>query len=148
LDAGPGFASYLWQDGSAGRYYTAINTGTYRVTVADSHGCSGSDSVQLKNCDSTLFVPDAFSPNNDGVNDVFKVVSSGDNLPGFSMQIFDRWGALVFESTDINKGWNGQIQNRLAPSDTYVWIITYQQFSLTSANGSTKRKHGTVVLIR
>ena len=99
LDAGPGFTSYLWQDNSTGRYYSANNAGTYQVTVTDSRGCSGSDSVQLKNYDSTLFVPDAFSPNDDGVNDIFKVVSSGDNIPGFSIRIFDRWGALVFEST-------------------------------------------------
>jgi len=148
LDAGPGFDSYLWQDGSTNRYYTAINTGTFRVTVTDSLGCSGSDSVQIKNCDSTLFVPEAFTPNNDGVNDVFRVISSGDNITSFSMQIFDRWGALVFESTDIKKGWNGQLQNRLAPPGTYAWIITYQQTSGSTADPSTTTKHGTVVLIR
>jgi len=148
LDAGSGFASYLWQDGSTGRYDTAINVGTYRVTVTDSHGCTGSDSVQLKNCDSALYVPNAFSPNNDGINDVFKVVSSGDNITSFSMRIFDRWGELVFESTDINKGWDGQLQNRFAPTGTYVWIITYKLSSPSTPSSSPIIKHGTVVLLR
>ena len=148
LDAGPGFKSYVWQDGSTGRYYTANNKGKFMVTVTDSLGCKGSDSVQIKNCDSTVFVPDAFSPNNDGLNDVFRVISSAENLTGFSMQIFDRWGELVFESTDINQGWNGQIKNRLAPADTYVWVITYQQFSISNVNAAKTSKRGTVVLIR
>jgi gliding motility-associated-like protein len=148
LDAGSGYASYLWQDGSTGQNYTATNIGTYLVTVTDSHGCIGSDSVQLKNCDSTLFVPSAFSPNGDGVNDVFRVVSSADNITRFSLQIYDRWVELVFESTDINEGWNGQIKNRLAPADSYVWAITYQQTSVSNANASRMHKRGTVVLIR
>jgi len=148
LDAGPGFTSYLWQDGSPGQYYTATNTGNYMVTVTDSFGCIGSDSVQVKNCDSALFVPDAFTPNNDGLNDVFRAVSSGDNITRFSMQIYDRWGALVFESNDIIQGWNGQIKNKLAPADTYVWVITYQPFSISNAHASTTRERGTVVLIR
>jgi gliding motility-associated-like protein len=148
LNAGSGYASYLWQDGSTSQYYTATNVGTYRVTVSDSHGCLGSDSVQLKNCDSTLFVPDAFSPNGDGVNDVFRVVSSGDNITNFSMQVFDRWGDLVFESSDINKGWDGQLRNQLAPAGTYVWKITYHLSSPSNTYGSTISKHGTVILIR
>jgi len=118
------------------------------VTVTDSFGCIGSDSVQVKNCDSALFVPDAFTPNNDGLNDVFRAVSSGDNITRFSMQIYDRWGALVFESNDIIQGWNGQIKNKLAPADTYVWVITYQPFSISNAHASTTRERGTVVLIR
>ena len=104
--------------------------------------------MQLKNCDSTLFVPDAFSPNGDGVNDVFRVVSSGDNITNFSMQVFDRWGELVFESSDINKGWDGQLRNQLAPAGTYVWKITYHLSSPSNTYGSTISKHGTVILIR
>jgi gliding motility-associated-like protein len=148
LDAGSGYSSYLWQDGSTGQYYTATNVGTYLVTVTDSHGCKGSDSVQLKSCDSTLFVPNAFTPNGDGLNDVFKVVYSEDNITSFSMRIFDRWGELVFESTDITKGWDGKIKNKLAPTGTYVWIITYQTSSPSNTNTSTISKHGTVILLK
>lgn len=148
LDAGSGFVSYLWQDGSTGRYYTATNAGTYSVTVTDSLGCKGSDSVQLKSCDSTLFVPNAFTPNHDGVNDVFRVVSPGDNMISFLMRIFDRWGELVFESSDINQGWDGQLQNKPAPAGTYVWMITYQLSSPSNTYPSKISKHGTVILLR
>ena len=148
LDAGSGYASYLWQDGSTSRYYTATNVGKYKVTVSDSHGCMGSDSVQLKNCDSTLFVPDAFTPNGDGVNDIFRVVSSGDNITNFSLQVFDRWGELVFESTDINRGWDGQLRTQPAPAGTYVWKITCHLSSPSNTGASTINKRGTVILIR
>jgi gliding motility-associated-like protein len=148
LDAGAGFVTYLWQDGSTGRYYTATNAGTYRVTVTDTHGCTGSDSVQLKNCDSALYVPNAFSPNGDGKNDVFRVVSTGDNVSDFSMLIYDRWGELVFQTTDIHSGWDGQMQGRPAPAGTYVWMISYQEVVPSSANPVMVKKHGTVVLVR
>ncbi len=148
LDAGAGFASYLWQDGSTGRYYTATNVGIYRVTVTDVHACTGSDSVELKSCDSTIFVPTAFSPNGDGENDSFRVVSTADNVSGFSMLIYDRWGALVFQTTDFHSGWNGQLQGRPAPAGTYAWMITYQEVVPSSANPVTVKRHGTVVLVR
>jgi gliding motility-associated-like protein len=148
LDAGAGFASYLWQDGSTGRYYTATNAGIYRVTVTDVHACTGSDSVELKSCDSTIFIPTAFSPNGDGENDSFRVVSTADNVSGFSMLIYDRWGALVFQTTDFHSGWNGQLQGRPAPAGTYAWMITYQEVVPSSANPVTVKRHGTVVLVR
>jgi gliding motility-associated-like protein len=148
LDAGSNYASYIWQDGNTSRYYTATNIGEYSVMVTDVNGCKGGDTVHVKNCDSTVFVPNAFSPNNDRLNDVFRAVSTGDNITRFSMKIFDRWGALIFESNDIYEGWTGEVKTELAPSDTYIWIITYQQSSVSTNNVSTVSKRGTVVLLR
>jgi len=148
LNAGPGFASYLWQDGSTGQYYNATERGIYKVTVTDYHDCKTSDSVQMKDCDSTLFLPNVFSPNNDGLNDVFKVMGAAENVSRFNMQIFDRWGELVFETNLVDQGWDGNRKNKPAPADTYIWVINYQAFSLTTESSLKKSKRGTVVLIR
>jgi len=148
LDAGPGFAAYLWQDGSSSRYFTATEAGIYRVTVTDSMGCSASDSVLLKNCDTLLFVPNAFIPNGDGVNDVFRVVTSLDGIVSFDMRIFNRWGEMVFESTDIHSGWNGMVNGRLAPEGSYAWTLVYKGSSQSSTFPPAISLHGTVVLIR
>jgi gliding motility-associated-like protein len=146
LDAGQGYTAYLWQDGSTGRYLTATNEGVYRVTVTDSLGCMASDSVLLKVCDALMVVPDAFTPNGDGLNDEFKVVTSQEGITGFSMRIFNRWGELVFESSDVHHGWNGMIKGNYAAPDTYAWKIVYQISSQTNSSSTTL--HGTVILIR
>jgi gliding motility-associated-like protein len=148
LDAGPGFITYLWQDGSTGRYFTATNEGVYRVTVTDSLGCSASDSVLMKICDALIIVPDAFTPNDDGLNDEFKVVTSQEGIITFSMLVYNRWGEMVFESSDVHHGWDGKVNGRNAPPDTYVWKIVYQTSSLANPSTSTTTLHGTVTLIR
>jgi gliding motility-associated-like protein len=148
LDAGPGFSAYLWQDGSTGRYYMAINQGVYRVTVTDSLGCTASDSVLMKACDELMFVPDAFTPNGDGLNDEFKVITPLEEITGFSMQVYNRWGEMVFESSDIHHGWNGMVNGKYAPPDTYVWKIIYQVPSQGTSSPSSTTLHGTVMLIR
>jgi len=148
LDAGPGFSAYLWQDGSTGRYFTAINPGVYRVTVTDSLGCTASDSVLLKICNVMIYIPDAFTPNGDGLNDEFKVVTSLEGITEFSMQVYNRWGEMVFESSDIHHGWNGIVNGKYAPPDSYVWKIIYQIPSQGTASASSTTLHGTVLLIR
>jgi gliding motility-associated-like protein len=67
----------------------------------------------------TLYFPNAFSPNGDGLNDVFK--ASGTFVESFEMYIYDRWGQLVLKTNDINKGWDGIYRTGDAPQDTYVY---------------------------
>ena len=148
LDAGQGFASYLWQDGSKSRYFTATDEGIYYVTVTDSLGCSASDSILLKVCDALMLLPNAFTPNADGLNDVFRVVTSQEGIISFSMRIYNRWGEIVFESSDIHQGWNGMVNGQYAPVGSYVWNIVYQISTLTSPSTSTHSLHGNVELIR
>lgn len=70
-----------------------------------------------------LYVPDAFSPNNDGVNDLF--LPKGDGIIDFEIRIFDRWGNLIFYSDDMNKGWDGKVNEgrEVAQQDTYIYLI-------------------------
>jgi gliding motility-associated-like protein len=148
LDAGAGFTTYLWQDGSTGRYITATKPDVYRVTVTDSLGCTASDSALVKVCETLVFVPDAFTPNGDGLNDEFKAITSQEGITEFSMRIFNRWGELIFESTDVHIGWNGMVKGQVASPGTYVWKIVYQVSSQGSPSGSSTTLQGTVTLVR
>jgi gliding motility-associated-like protein len=146
LDAGPGFKSYLWQDGSTGRYFMTNGEGVYRVTVTDSVDCTASDSVQVKVCDSRIYVPDAFTPNGDGLNDEFRAVTDQEGITGFSMVVYNRWGQLIFESSDVSHGWNGMAGGKYTEPGAYAWKIVYQVTS--QGNSESTTLHGTVLLIR
>lgn len=117
---------------------------TYRVSVVDNNGCVGADSVNIyvtETCGDDLFVPNSFSPNGDGANDVLYV--RGKHLSGIrSFRIFDRWGNLVFESKDMSHGWNGLYKGRLVDSGVYVYFV-----EAICDNGGTVRKKGNVTLL-
>ncbi len=144
LDAGAGFAAYLWQDGSAGQSFQVSQPGLYQVTVTDSLGCVGSDSVLVKDCVNGIYLPDAFSPDGDGLNDFFKVITGNEDIRDFSMTIFNRWGEMVFESHDMKSGWDGTFKGKPAPANTYIWKIGYKDL-LTD---SDKMLSGNILLIR
>jgi len=86
--------------------------------------------------------PNAFSPNNDGLNDKFKLIAG--NLPKgqFQMKIYNRWGQMIFETNDIEDGWDGTYKSELCQEGVYVWIV------LSSDNESNVLNKGTVTLIR
>jgi gliding motility-associated-like protein len=127
LDAGSGFETYLWQDGSNLQTYTATEAGEYRVEVVNSYGCEGSSSVWLVPCTLELTMPNAFTPNGDRINDVFKPVLLGDITPSrFLMQIYNKWGELVYETSDYSAGWNGFVKGSLAPAGVYAFVINFE----------------------
>lgn len=86
-------------------------------------------------------LPSAFTPNGDGHNDVFKLLYQG-NINLSSIQIFNRWGAIVFETKDIDQGWDGRHNGSLAPSDVYVYVIKL------NVGNDTKPIIGDLTLIR
>lgn len=145
LDAGPGFISYLWKDGSTGRFYEATRQAYYWVTVSDGI-CEASDTILItyNDCEANLVIPNCFTPNGDGYNERFNIVSG--NLSSFSMLIFNRWGQLLFETEDINKGWDGKVNGRLCPIGTYFYLI---KFSYECSTGiiKTDEKTGSITLL-
>lgn len=146
LDAGPAYTSYQWQDGSTGQYYTANDVGLYWVKVTDTAGCSGgSDTVVVKVCETGIYVPTAFSPNYDGINDIFKVVATLDANTSFTMTVVNRWGQTIFESHSFTSGWDGTYNGELMAPGIYAWKIVYQ--SVNSTEQATTLK-GTVTLLR
>ncbi|MCL6524956.1 MAG: gliding motility-associated C-terminal domain-containing protein [Thermoflavifilum sp.] len=139
----PVATSYKWQDGSDSAQRTIYQTGLYWVDVSNACGTArDSIEVQLINCAPELLMPNAFTPNGDGVNDLFRPKPTF-ALRAFSMQIFDRWGKEIFQTTNPQLGWDGNIHGHLAPMGTYVWYIKYQK-----QNGKTFQAKGTVLLIR
>jgi gliding motility-associated-like protein len=113
------------------------------LTATTAIGCATSDTVKFKVFKGPeLYVPSAFSPNNDGVNDVFKFIAVGMKSVDL-FQIYNRYGQLIYSSTDINKGWDGKLNGISQPSSTYVWMIKG-----TDLVGSPHFKRGTVTLVR
>ena len=87
-------------------------------------------------------VPNAFTPNNDGLNDVFKPLIPSP-VTDYHMQIFNRWGQLMFETKDYKTGWDGTYKSQLQATAAFVYLIT-----LIDAFGNPVKKQGTLILIR
>ncbi len=133
--------NYLWSSNQVASHIVNLPQGTYYVTVTDVNNCTNTDSVIItsESCPSYLWFPTAFSPNGDGVNDFFKPKYSFD-LQKFQMRVYNRWGELVFETTNVNEGWNGAYKNTTQPMSTYVWVADYvlgENKKLTSAGNVT-----------
>lgn len=89
----------------------------------------------------TCFIPNAFTPNGNGPNDVFMVY--GMNIDDFELRVYDRWGMLLFTTTDINRGWDGTFQGHRCQEDVYVWKLSY-----LDNFGQRNVQYGHVSLIR
>jgi gliding motility-associated-like protein len=141
------FVAYHWINSGDTLPITKINARNYYVvTVTDGYGCSYRDSIlPVSECEPYLYIPTAFSPNEDGLNDVFIAVS--DHVQLFNMKIFNRWGELIFESNSITKGWNGKYKNMECPEGVYIWLLASD---VQLSNGAIKHfaKKGTLTLFR
>jgi gliding motility-associated-like protein len=145
-----GAVSYLWAFGD-GEISTSTNpvhqynkTGTYEVclTATNQAGCTDTACQQVSAVVVPLFdVPNAFSPNGDGMNDVLLVRGFG--ISKFSFKIFNRWGQLVFESNDPAIGWDGRFKGALQPMDAYAYTV-----QLEFSDGTQGSKQGSVTLLR
>jgi len=146
IAATPGFSSYHWSPvGSTKHYIIVYEPGSYNVTVSDIYGCTASGTkIVLDFCQPIMFVPNAFTPNGNGTNDYFTAYCEG--VLDFHMYIFDRWGELVFETTDISQGWDGSVNGSPAKQDVFVYRIDYKIMDYTDVHKYTK--YGTVNLIR
>lgn len=130
-------------------YFPTI--GSYKITLTATtvNGCKDEKTqiVNVKN-EFDVFIPNSFTPNYDGLNDVFKPVFSfyGLDTKNYSLEIFDRWGHQLFSSKDYDKGWDGTVQNKgeePLKEDTYVYKLNYKDL-----NGQTYQKIGDVTLIK
>jgi gliding motility-associated-like protein len=134
-------ATYKWQNGSTGSSFNVTEPGIYEVTVTNECGAR-SDKIAIDQGLCLLVMPNAFSPNHDGLNDVFRIKHPW-YIKEFHMMIFNRWGEKVFESYDPNKGWNGTWNGIDQPSSAYAWVI-----SLTDKDGQKDSSRGIVILAR
>jgi gliding motility-associated-like protein len=136
-----GSATYVWQDGSTDNFFTVDRAGIYKLTTYNECG-SYSDSITITNGVCNLIMPTAFTPNGDGLNDVFRVKYPF-TVKQFKMEIYNRWGEKVFESQNITDGWNGNFGNNQAIASIYVWVISF-----TDMSDEIHQLKGTITLIR
>ncbi len=121
-----GGVNWLWSTGerTSSIFVTPESTENYSVVVTDEYGSkhTGLIEVAIENCD-VVYVPNAFTPNQDGYYDEFKAV--GTNVKEFEILVFSRNGQLVFQSKDINQGWDGTIKGSPGPGGVYVYKLKY-----------------------
>ena len=128
IDAGNAGSRFDWSTGETSQVILASAYGWYYVQVTNAYDCSGRDSARvIEYCPATIFIPNTFTPNGDGVNDIFLPV--GKSIASIHMVIHDRWGELIFETDDINTGWDGTYQGEVVKNDTYVWRLEYQFYT-------------------
>ena len=123
------------RDLSGGKY-------TYHITDIQDCDITGDIDVSVASNKCAVFVPNAFSPDGDGVNDVFRV-RVFDRISDFRMSVYNRWGQLVYVNTDVNGGWRGDRNGLPLPAGMYLWTITYQ-----GNNHQAMQQQGSVIMIK
>lgn len=156
VDLDPGaFSHYNWFKnqltvGDTLRVYTADSEGLYSVTLTNSFGCTAPDQTIVKNeCIPKLVAPTAFRPSsNQGSNKDFYVFSFFIKTEDFQIYIYNRWGEMVYQSSDRYFKWNGNFNNagQPLPGGTYAYVIKY--VSSFDPGKGLQEKHGGVVLLR
>ena len=138
------FNSYQWSTGITQNNIIITSPGQYWLRVTDDKGCIGMDTTTIysKQCTKGVFIPTAFTPNGDGKNDMFKAIVFG-NVQSFKLEVFDRSGAPVFQTTNPDKYWDGFYKGKSYSTTTFVWQCFYQL-----ENEKPEFQKGTMTLIR
>lgn len=147
LAPGVPVSSITWSTGSTEPSIPGVQ-GTYWFVAVDNNGCTFRDTVEVVRIaptDGVNYIPNVFTPNGDGLNDEFKVDAPG--LQQFSMQVFNRWGQKMYETSSVDRGWKGGLDNgsSLAPDGTYFYIITFKDVCSNEPEGT---RTGHVTLLR
>jgi gliding motility-associated-like protein len=146
LDAGAFAESYLWSDGSTNSTLSITAKGAYSVSLTNGKSCTISDEIVVNElCETTLFFPSAFTPNNDGTNDLFSV--QGANVVDFQLNIFNRWGEVIYTSYNINDQWDGKVNGNIVQQDVYIVKVRYR-VNEEWGSTSTMEQVGTLAIIR
>lgn len=121
-------AQFLWQDGTGLPSLEVNSAGYYWVSISDGQ-CSITDTIQVetKVCESYVSFPNVFTPNADGTNEFFVPIEMK-GLNETKLFIYNRWGQKVFETSDLQKGWDGKIDKNNASTGVYYWIVNYATF--------------------
>jgi gliding motility-associated-like protein len=161
LDAGAGMSHYLWNTGDTTNSIEVFSEGWYSVNMESSAGCLGTDSVFIllfqepppppppppQEPAQELYLPNSFTPDGNGLNDVFRAVPASQNITAFNMLIYDRWGTKLFETSDIAEGWDGTKNGKPCTGGVYVYKVSYRVMNPSGAE-TQKELTGTVALVR
>lgn len=137
------FQQYLWQDNTTAPVYSVNQSGNYFVEVTNTAGCKGSDTIQVTVYCVGIYFPTSFTPNADGLNDLFGPVGDLGTLKDYSLYVYNRWGQPVFVSYSPYDKWDGKFKMTQQEMGSFVWICSYR------VNGGTKiAKKGTITILR
>mgnify|MGYP000122276890 CR=1 FL=1 len=146
LNAGDPSFSYTWNTGATGASLLVLEDGLYTVTALND-GCPAEASldVAFEICGCTVTIPNAFTPNQDGLNDRFRPVANCGGIERYTLQIWNRWGVVVYQSQDPFLGWDGTFRGKKQELGSYVWQleISFQDKGRVRTRSST----GTLTLI-
>ena len=143
-----GGMSYIWHNGEQSNLFSELANSSklysvLAINTQDGTSCHDSTSVYIvvENC--AVYVPSAFTPNGDGLNDVFYAKGIISNTAPFKLLIYNRMGQLLFETSDFNAAWDGTFDGNKVPQGVYTWMISVGEESIGSYQLT-----GTVTLIR
>lgn len=136
--------SYAWAHGGNARSAQVVAPGVFPFSVVDLWGCPHADTVRVEALDAEpqLFAPNAFTPDGDGVNDVFAVTGYGEQ--DAQLTVFNRWGERLWEAGSNNIAWDGVYQGSVVKNDVYVYELRYTGV----CNAEEKRVIGHVTVVR
>ncbi len=129
---------------NAPEIFTAMENFVYDVIITDSKGCSTNGSITVQVLNNPVEIPNVFSPNNDGTNDFFTVVSKVP-VTVIEFKVWNRWGQLVYDNEGGLAGWDGSQDGKPAGSDVYVYYFKYE---ITGGTGKQYVEKGDVTLLR
>ncbi len=144
---------WFFGDGDSSSKYEPVHVfptyppGIYDISLITftSQGCTDTiyGTIEIKD-EFTFYAPTAFSPDNDGKNEMFFVYGNGIDENTFQISVYDRWGEIIWESSDMKKGWDGRVKGgELAPVGTFSWLAVFRDF-----NGIAHERTGAVTIIR
>lgn len=144
LDVSSFGTGFLWSTGETTGDIVISEAGLYSVVITTTAGCEiNSNEIEvIEECPVALFMPSAFSPNGDGRNDLFIPIYNRVTI--FNLQIYDRFGGLMFETKNVDQGWDGRINGVVAPQGSYSYIVSY----FDEDENATKQLSGKVVVLR
>jgi gliding motility-associated-like protein len=123
------FKTYLWSNSAVTPTIKAARPGVYWLDVMTDKGCPGSDTIIVnykEDCVKGFYMPTAFTPNNDGNNDLIRPIIGGGVLQQYHFTIMNRWGEIVFRTTERTKGWDGRYKGMDQNSAAFIWTCTFQ----------------------
>lgn len=153
VDMSTGGTSYWYDFGDGNSMITAngqhrySDTGTYVITqvVTNQFGCADTSyRTVVAKPSHTFYIPTAFTPNEDGLNDTFQ--PQGYEIQNYTMNIFNRWGQLVYSTNNVNQGWDGKFNGQLCDEGVYTWRANYESNAMKTEGRQVKE--GIVTLLR
>ena len=139
------FPGTVWNGETASNSFEVTTSGEYEATYEDSLGCLRSDTIRVSFTEQDWYVPNVFSPNNDNLNDCFQpIFTNPSTVVSYRFSIYNRWGAMLYETTDPEACWDGTFRGKAATMGVFVWVMELEG----GACGVRELTGGDVTLIR